>query len=163
MRARVSSLFKCAYALDKTSYFGSNNALDIDSAVYFFVVFADKPKLIRSCTLDAVLELKPDLKQQLEKLKDEIPNDEEKEEKFNNWFKTDFPNWFEQVKMVTIKYRNIGQNWELGEESKTRLRQYYDANKLLVDCLNSSRNLSPTIRAHIEETFLLPQTKYFQQ
>ncbi|MEG4454275.1 NACHT domain-containing NTPase [Microcoleus sp. N9_A1] len=163
MRARVSSLFKCAYALDKTSYFGSNNALDIDSAVYFFVVFAHKPKLIRSCTLDAVLELKPELKQQLEKLQDEIPDDEENQEKFNNWFKTDFPNWFEQVKMVTIKYRNIGQTWELSEESKTRLSQYYDANKLLVDCLNSSRNISPTIKAHIEETFLLPQTKYFQQ
>ncbi|MGB3268005.1 MAG: NACHT domain-containing NTPase [Microcoleus sp.] len=159
MRASVSSLFKCAYALEKNSCFGSNNALDIDSAVYFFVLFADQPKLIRSCTLDAVLELKPDLKQQLEKLQNEIPDDEENEEKFNNWFETDFPNWFEQVKMVTIKYRNLGHNWEFSEKSKIRLRQYYDANKLLVDCLNSSRNLSPTIKAHIEETFLLPQTK----
>ncbi len=58
--------------------------------------------------------------------------------------------------MVTIKYRNIGHNWQFTEEYKSQLRQYYDANKLLVDCLNSSRNLSSTTRAHIEETFLLP-------
>ncbi|MEG4147459.1 NACHT domain-containing NTPase [Microcoleus sp. Pol12B5] len=179
MREPVSSLFKCAYALEQTVYFGSNNALDLDSAVYFFVVFADKPKVIRSCALDAVLELKPELKQKLEKLKDEIPelpNDEiaedeisedeenkEKSQKFNNWFGNDFSRWFDQVKFVTTESRNIGHDWQFNEEYKTRLRQYYDANKLLVDCLNSSRNRSPTIRAHIEETFLLPQTKYFQQ
>jgi hypothetical protein len=172
MRARVSSLFKCAYALEPTAYFGSNNALDIDSAVYFFVVFARQPKFLRSCTLDPAIELEPELKQELEKLKDEIPeipNDEilneeisedeengKKSQKFNNWFKTDFLNWLKQITRITIKYRNIGHNWEFNEEDKTRLRHYYDANKLLVDCLNSSRNLSPTIKAHIEETFLLP-------
>ena len=169
MRETVSSLFKCAYALEPTAYFGSNNALDVDSAVYYFVVFADRPKLIRSCTLDTVLELKPDLKQKLEKFKDEIPDDQDQDqdqdqeqeddennEKFNNWFETDFPNWFEQVNVVTTEERNIGYNWQFTEESKSQLRQYYDANKLLVDCLNISRSLSPTMRAHIEETFLLP-------
>lgn len=163
MREPVSSLFKCAYALEPTAYFGSNNALDIDSAVYFFVVFAERPKVIRSCTLAPVLELKPELKQKLEKLQyqipNEIPNDKENEEeinKFNDWLEKDFPSWFEQVTMITITYRNVGHNWELSEESKSQLRQYYDANKLLVDCLNSSRNISPTIRARIEETFLLP-------
>ena len=182
MRERRPHLFKCAYALEKTVHFGSNNALDIDSVVYFFVVYAGNPKDIRFCTLDDVLKLKPDLKQKLEQLKDEIPEipsdeisddeipdnqkseqekkkeneDKEKWEKFNNWLENDSCKWSEQVKMVTIKYRNIGHNWQFTEEYKSQLRQYYDANKLLVDCLNSSRNLSPTTRAHIEETFLLP-------
>lgn len=185
MRERMPHLFKCAYALEQTVHFGSNNALDIDSVVYFFVVYAGKPKDIRFCTLDDVLKLKPDLQQKLEQLKyqipeipsdeisdDEIPDnqkseeekkkeneDKEKLEKFNNWFKNDFYKWSEQVKIVTIKYRNIGHNWQFTEEYKSQLRQYYDANKLLVDCLNSSRNLSPTTIAHIEETFLLPQTQ----
>ncbi|MEG4532878.1 NACHT domain-containing NTPase [Microcoleus sp. D2_18a_D3] len=182
MRERMPHLFKCAYALEQTVHFGSNNALDIDSVVYFFVVYAGKPKDIRFYSLDDVLKLKPDLQQKLEQLKDEIPEipsdeisddeipdnqkskeekkkaNEEKEklEKFNNWFENDFYKWYEQLKMVTIKYRNIGHNWQFTEEYKIQLRQYYDANKLLVDCLNSSRNLSPTTRAHLEETFLLP-------
>ncbi len=169
MRKPVSSLFKCAYALEPTAYFGSNNALDIDSAVYSFVVFADRPKLIRSCTLDAVLELKPELKQKLEKLQYQIPDEilyeirddggqenEKKIDKLNNWFDNDFQNWLDQVKFVTTEERNIGHNWQFTEESKSQLRQYYEANKLLVDCLNSSRNISATTRSHIEETFLLP-------
>ncbi len=73
MRERMPHFFKCAYALEQTVHFGSNNALDIDSVVYFFVVYARQPKDIRFCTLDDVLKLKPDLKQKLEKLKDEIP------------------------------------------------------------------------------------------
>jgi hypothetical protein len=36
------------------------------------------------------------------------------------------------------------------------LRKYYDANKLLVDCLNSGCNVSPAVRQEIEETLLLP-------
>lgn len=169
MRENVSSLFKCAYALEPTDYFGSDNALDLDSAVYSFVVFADRPKLIRSCTLDAVLELKPELKQNLEKLQyqipdeilyeipdDDSPENEKKIDKLKNWFDNDFHNWLDRVKVVTTEERNIGHNWQFTEESQSQLRQYYDANKLLVDCLNSSRNLSPTTRAHIEETFLLP-------
>ena len=136
MRKPVSSLFKCAYALEPTAYFGSNNALDIDSAVYSFVVYWSKPQIISCCTL------------------------------FDTWLNTDFNNWLYRLKIKTIMYCNIGHNWEFSEECKSQLRQYYDANKFLVDCLNSSRNISPTMRAHIEETFLLPidqATQYFHK
>ena len=136
MREPISSLFKCAYALEPTAYFGSNNALDIDSAVYSFVVYWSKPQIISCCTL------------------------------FDTWLNTDFNNWLYRLKIKTIMYCNIGHNWEFSEECKSQLRQYYDANKFLVDCLNSSRNISPTMRAHIEETFLLPidqATQYFHK
>lgn len=182
MREPIPHLFKCAYALEPTVYFGSNNVLDIDTIIYFFVFYAAKPKDIRSCNLDDILKLKPNLKKNLEQLKDQIPEipsdqifdeeipdqkrseedkkkekeDREKIEKFNKWLKTDLSKWYGKVRKVTIKYRNIGHDWQFTEESKSQLRHYYDANKLLVDCLNISRNLSPTMRAHIEETFLLP-------
>ncbi|MEG4210564.1 hypothetical protein QT994_11045 [Microcoleus sp. S13_B4] len=55
-----------------------------------------------------------------------------------------------------IKYRNIGRNWSFSEQQKSLLRKYYDANKLLVDGLNSGCNLSPAVRQEIEETLLLP-------
>jgi len=55
-----------------------------------------------------------------------------------------------------IKYRNIGHNWLFSEQQKELLSQYYDANKLLVDCLNSGCNVTPAVREEIEETLLLP-------
>lgn len=36
------------------------------------------------------------------------------------------------------------------------LLQYYDANRLLVDCLNNASNVSLEMRSHIEDTLLLP-------
>jgi hypothetical protein len=36
------------------------------------------------------------------------------------------------------------------------LQQYYDANKLLVDCLNSDCYVSRIVREAIEDTLLLP-------
>ncbi|WP_293350425.1 MULTISPECIES: NACHT domain-containing protein [unclassified Microcoleus] len=126
MRELEPRIFECAYALEPTASFRSNNALDIDSAVYYFVVYSGKPLIISCLTL------------------------------FDTWLNTDFNNWLYRLKIETIMYRNIGHNWEFSQECKSQLRQYYDANKLLVDCLNSCRNISPTMRAHIEETFLLP-------
>ncbi|MEG5036284.1 NACHT C-terminal helical domain 2-containing protein, partial [Microcoleus sp. AT3-D2] len=53
--------------------------------------------------------------------------------------------------------RNIGRNWIFSEQQKSLLRKYYDANKLLVDCLiNSGCNVSPAVRQEIEETLLFP-------
>jgi hypothetical protein len=49
-----------------------------------------------------------------------------------------------------------GQDWHFSYQQRQVLKQYYDANKLLVDCLNSASNVAPAVRSHIEETLLLP-------
>jgi hypothetical protein len=55
-----------------------------------------------------------------------------------------------------IKHRNIGHDWQFSKEQKELLKQYHEANLLLVDCLKSSCNITPATRSHIEETLLLP-------
>ncbi|MEH2351462.1 MAG: hypothetical protein V7K55_26345 [Nostoc sp.] len=35
------------------------------------------------------------------------------------------------------------------------MQQYYNVNKLLVDCLNSTAGVNPIVRQEIEETLLL--------
>ncbi|OUL25453.1 hypothetical protein BV378_15405 [Nostoc sp. RF31YmG] len=57
-----------------------------------------------------------------------------------------------------IKHRNIGHDWQFSEEQKELLQQYYDANQLLVDCLNSECYVSREVRQQIEKTLLLPQS-----
>ena len=55
-----------------------------------------------------------------------------------------------------IQHRDIGYDWQFSDEQKALLRQYYDANKLLVDCLNSDCYVSREVRQEIEKSLLLP-------
>ncbi|WP_333140561.1 NACHT domain-containing NTPase [Microcoleus sp. B13-B6] len=108
------------------------------------------------------LNLEPELKQSLQQLRDQLyasayPN------RIQHWWRSEREwwnakgrDWTQQLINVMIKYRNIGRNWIFSEQQKSLLRKYYDANKLLVDCLNSGCNLSPAVRQEIEETLLLP-------
>jgi predicted NACHT family NTPase len=57
--------------------------------------------------------------------------------------------------------RNIDRDFDLdlnidSEYQKRLLQQYYDANKLLVDCLNSDCYVSREVRSEIEANLLLP-------
>nr|WP_322719785.1 hypothetical protein [Nostoc sp. ChiQUE02]MDZ8232839.1 hypothetical protein [Nostoc sp. ChiQUE02] len=55
-----------------------------------------------------------------------------------------------------IQHRNIGHDWQFNDDQRQLLQQYYDANKLLVDCLNSECYVSRSVRQEIEDTLLLP-------
>ncbi|MGF1515814.1 MAG: hypothetical protein ACFB5Z_19235 [Elainellaceae cyanobacterium] len=55
-----------------------------------------------------------------------------------------------------MEHRNIGHDWQFSEGQKKRLQQYYDANKLLIDCLNGDCYVTNDVRAEIEDTLLLP-------
>jgi predicted NACHT family NTPase len=70
--------------------------------------------------------------------------------------KAEFLNWVKEMRVVMIEHRNIGHDWQFSDSQKERLQQYYDANKLLVDCLNSDCYVSREVRQEIEETLLLP-------
>ena len=50
----------------------------------------------------------------------------------------------------------IGHDWQFNVEQKILLQQYYDANKLLVNCLNSDCYVSREVRQEIEASLLLP-------
>lgn len=77
-------------------------------------------------------------------------------EDFKHWWQKHGKTWIEQLRAVMIKHRNMGHDWQFNDEQKERLQQYYDANKLLVDCLNSDCYVSREVRQEIEETLLLP-------
>lgn len=55
-----------------------------------------------------------------------------------------------------IKHRHIGHDWQFSKKQQDKLRQYYDTNKLLVDCLNSDCYVSRAVRDEISETLLSP-------
>ncbi|MBD2677251.1 MULTISPECIES: NACHT domain-containing NTPase [Nostoc] len=95
------------------------------------------------------------LKQALQKLKTQLPDLDSNLERFREWWQTKGKVWGKQLRYFLIKYRNIGYDWEFNEQQKELLQKYYDVNKLLVDCLNSAADVSPTARQKIENTLLL--------
>ena len=91
----------------------------------------------------------------LQKLREQLPSGQDSKE-FEKWWLANGKAWREELRLLMIKDRNIGHDWQFSNEQKELLQQYYDANKLLVDCLNSDCYVSREVRQQIEDTLLLP-------
>ena len=93
-------------------------------------------------------------------MNEQLPDISKKDrQNFEQWQRTNSQAWTEQLRIVMIEERNIGHNWQFSDVQKELLQQYYDANKLLVDCLNSDCYVSREVRQEIEETLLLPSAE----
>ncbi|BAZ30113.1 TPR repeat-containing protein [Cylindrospermum sp. NIES-4074] len=110
-----------------------------------------------------------DLLQVWQKFKAQIPEITEDLEKFSDvewreqkqlveefWWQIHGQDWIEDLKAIVIQYRQLPLDIIFNDEQTEILNQYYDVNKLLIDCLNSLCNVSPEVRSHIEDTLLLP-------
>jgi hypothetical protein len=53
-------------------------------------------------------------------------------------------------------YTDELKHWQFSEQQKKMLKQYYDANKLLADCLTNAHYITRSVREEIENTLLLP-------
>lgn len=93
----------------------------------------------------------------LQQLRDQMPPETQSREKLDGWWQANYVSWREQLSNTITKYRNINHNWRFSPEQQQVLEGYYDANKLLIDCLNSNCEITPGIRQEIEATMLLSQ------
>lgn len=113
-------------------------------------------------------DIEPELKHLLQQLESKVLDDyhsqifpflhdygENEDSWQSKWIK-EVKNLAEQLRVMLIQYRNMGHDWHFSEQQEKLLDQYYYANKLLVDCLNSGCNVDPKVRSHIEDTLLLP-------
>lgn len=103
--------------------------------------------------------LNPKLALALKRLEAQLPDPEIGIEKFKQWWKEKGRAWVNKLRTVINSHRNIGHNWQFSEQQHTALNQYYDANSLLVDCLNSYCYVTRAVRQEIEETLFLPIQK----
>jgi predicted NACHT family NTPase len=93
----------------------------------------------------------------LQQIKEQLPASHQSQEQLETWWQHNYANWVEQLKDSIIKYRNIHHPWHFNSEQKQVLNRYYDANQLLIDCLNSNCEVTETMRKEIEATLLLNQ------
>jgi predicted NACHT family NTPase len=93
----------------------------------------------------------------LQQLKNQLPPPSQSRERLQDWWQQHYPAWIEQVRATIAHYRNIHHPWQFTPEQQQVLKHYYDANQLLIDCLNSNCEVTASIRQEIEATLLLPQ------
>jgi predicted NACHT family NTPase len=93
----------------------------------------------------------------LQQLRDQLPSPNQNQERFQVWWQTHYSAWIEQLRDAAAHYRNLPHAWQFSSEQKQVLQSYYDANQLLVDCLNSNCEVTAAVRQEIETTLLLPQ------
>ena len=103
----------------------------------------------------------PQLALELQKLKAQLSElvqqtNSSHQTQFKQWWKANGTAWLEQLTEVVISKRNIGYNWQFSKQQKEALKHYSEANKLLVECLNSNYYVTRSVRSQIEQTLLLP-------
>ena len=132
-----------------------NLNLDLDLDLYLFL------DLFLSQALDRVQQVAPELHEVLHELKARLPDRENKEE-FKKWWQANGKNWTEDLRAAMVKYRNIGHDWQFNEEQKTLLKQYWNANRLMLQILNRSV-VAPEVRQEIEDTLFRPAAAIAQR
>lgn len=103
------------------------------------------PKLAKHCKL--ACSLSPELSKALKPMQSID---------FNQVKSSFTQNKIDKFRNNMIRNRNIGHHWKFSSEQKTLLQQYYYANKLLVDCMNSGCTVSSKVREKIETNLLIP-------
>ncbi|MCY7332312.1 MAG: NACHT domain-containing protein [Pseudanabaena sp. CAN_BIN31] len=90
----------------------------------------------------------PDLANALTELIATCPEDADSDLKWEDWANN--------LRQQAIARRNIGQIWDFKSDQLEHLRQYCEANRLLVECLESDCYVHQPIRQAIEQSLLLP-------
>ncbi|GAP93692.1 NACHT domain-containing protein [Leptolyngbya sp. NIES-2104] len=93
----------------------------------------------------------------LQQLRDQLPAPSENRDRLQDWWQTNYSAWVARLRNAIAQYRNIQHPWQFSPEQQQVLQRYYDANQLLMDCLNSNCEVTAAIRQEIEDTLLLPQ------
>lgn len=97
------------------------------------------------------------LYQSLQQLKDQLPDPKQGRERFQEWQSTHHLAWTERLRAAIALHRNIQHHWDFSLQQQQTLQRYYDANQLLIDCLNSNCDVTVAVRQEIEAALLLPQ------
>lgn len=116
------------------------------------LAFNDNPHLSPANVLASIfaVNIEPELKQALQKLQAEMPDPKEEKERFEAWRQANSQKWLEQLRLA------IGHDLQFSDQQKDLLKKYYDANKLLLECIGAA-NVSPEVKEQILESLFLPK------
>ncbi|MBD2212516.1 NACHT domain-containing NTPase [Nostoc linckia FACHB-104] len=105
--------------------------------------------------LEHLLTDEPSLQTSLKLLKNQLPSPKQGREALKMWWQTHGEGWIRKLRTLIIGSRQIGHAWQFNAQEWQDLQQYWYANQLLLDCLNSATNVTPNVRESIENSLLL--------
>lgn len=108
----------------------------------------------RADTLDPVKTI--ELVAALRQAKAQLPKSPPGQQAFNRWWQEHGQVWTKKLRKMLILHRNIGHDWQFSEQQQQKLKQYYGACCLFIDCLNSATHLAPAERAEIKQALFQP-------
>jgi hypothetical protein len=103
-------------------------------------------------------ELANELKEFCLELANDINIIKTSQNKFQKWFQINAPLKVEELKNLLKKYRDINWDWNWTKDLFDLQRKYYEANILLVECLNINEVVSEEFKEQIKDELLLPNT-----
>lgn len=138
-----------------------DRTLALDRVLLRARAFALDPSLVnRHCIgeLNSACELtlSDELKLILQKLIDQLPDPKSDLESVHQWWQNMGQAWAEELRKAMVQYRDIDHDWQFDQAQKKRLKQYYEANVLLVKCLKAANYTTRAVRERIEDSLLLP-------
>ncbi|WP_102219957.1 NACHT domain-containing protein [Fischerella thermalis] len=101
--------------------------------------------------LQHLLQDSPVLQQSLQNLHDELPTPEQSRHALKSWWEENGETWTSKLRNLIISDRQIGHDWQFDENELQILQQYWNANKVLIDCLNNAGNVSLATIKSIEK------------
>jgi predicted NACHT family NTPase len=120
------------------------------------VTLAHDLSLFMTFAEDRDLAIEPELKLALNRFQNQLPDTDRDAADYQKWWKSNSQTWIRNLRLVIIEHRNVGYDWQFNQDQKALLRQYYNANKLLVECLYNNPRVDPETVNAIEATLLLP-------
>lgn len=95
----------------------------------------------------------------LQHLKNQLPDLAKGRNYTLQWWQINGQDWAEKFRSMLIKHRQMGHDWQWSPSQLAALKQYYQANQLLVNCLYSDCRCNLVVREDIETTLLVNKLK----
>ncbi|WP_299491299.1 NACHT domain-containing NTPase [Acaryochloris sp. IP29b_bin.137] len=143
-------------ALNFTQYLPTDLALD--SALFLTVKALQKkgtqdlpPSHFLSTFLgiDNSICADPKLWQSLQDLKAQLPDESSDSETLKTWYQHQGHQWLDALQAVMVKDRGFQPQWFNGLDAQSKLKAYFGALQILVECLYGDCYVSPAMRSDI--------------
>ncbi|MBF2014851.1 MAG: hypothetical protein IGS23_06530 [Rivularia sp. T60_A2020_040] len=92
-------------------------------------------------------------------LRKELPTKDIGISSLEKWIKYDYEHWIQRLRKVMLEFHKLNEAMQFSHKQQKILKEYYEANRLLADCLNRASLISEQVRNEIEETIFLPITE----
>lgn len=132
------------------------HALAVSLTMTADIFFQRMMVLKLSLDLKYLFTNQPSWQLHLQDLANQLPDASQDRDTLKIWWQTYGKTWSDKLRSLIIQTRQIGYNWQFTEQDWHCLQQYWDANKLILECLNTATNLSPDVKNLIENNLFLP-------